>query len=57
MQFEKLPVHKGVHNVHAPFGRTNTQLPLPGPPQAAIRGKSSKKIQLRHVVTTTLGHE
>jgi hypothetical protein len=23
MRVEKPPVHKGVHNVHTPFGRTN----------------------------------
>jgi hypothetical protein len=45
MQAEKPYVHKSVHNVHIPFGRTNTQgRPSPGSPKAVIRGSSSKRI-------------
>jgi hypothetical protein len=47
-----------VHNVHNPFGRTNTQQAnLRGSPKAAIQGTSSKKIHVGHVVTTTPDHE
>jgi hypothetical protein len=58
MQFEKPPVHKDVHNVHTPFGRTNTRgAHAASFAEGSYRGRSSKKIRLGHVVTTTLGHE
>ena len=58
MQVDEPPVHKGVHSVHTPFGRTNTRSAHPAWSQrAAIQGRSSKRIRLRHVVTTTQGHE
>ena len=54
----KRPVHKGVHNVHAPIGRTNTR----GAHSARFAEgshptKMPGKIRLRHVVTTTPDHE
>ena len=58
MQVEKRPVHKGVHNVHTPLaGQTRDERTLPGSQKATIRARSSKRVRLRHVVTTTLGHE
>jgi hypothetical protein len=38
-------------------GQTRDERTLPGSKQAAIRGISSKKIRLGHVVTTTPDHE
>jgi hypothetical protein len=58
MQVEKRPVHKGVHNVHTSLaGQTRDERTLIGSKKAAIRGRFSKTIRLRHVVTTTPGHE
>jgi hypothetical protein len=54
----KPAVHESVHNVHTPFGRTNTRRAHRArPAEAAIRGKSTQMIRLRHVVTTTRDHE
>jgi hypothetical protein len=38
-------------------GQTRDERTLPGSQKAAIRGRSSKRTRLRHVVTTTLVHE
>ena len=58
MQAEMPLVDKSVDNVHTPLaGQTRDERTLPGSQKTAIRGSSSKRIRLRHVVTTTLGHE
>jgi hypothetical protein len=58
MQVEKPAVDK-VWTLSTPplAGQTHDEQTLPGSQKAAIRGRSSKRIRLRHVVTTTLGHE
>jgi hypothetical protein len=38
-------------------GQTHDERTLPALQKAAIRGRSTKKIRLRHVVTTTFDHE
>jgi hypothetical protein len=38
-------------------GQTRDERALSGSEKTAIRGRSSKRIRLRHVVTTTLVHE
>ena len=58
MQAEKPSVHKRVHNVHTPFGRTNTRsVDSVGFAVSSYPRNISMKIQPGHVVTTTLGHE
>jgi hypothetical protein len=58
MQAEEPAVDK-VWTLSTPplVGQTRDERTIPGSQKTAIRGRSSKRIRLRHVVTTTLGHE
>jgi hypothetical protein len=38
-------------------GQTHDERTLPDPQKAAIRGRHTKKLRLRHVVTTTPSNE
>lgn len=58
MQVEKPPVDSvWTMSTHSLAGRSLDERTLPGSPKAAIRGNSSKKIRLGHVVTTAPDHE
>jgi hypothetical protein len=52
------PVHKGVHNVHTSFGRTNRRCAHSAwRAENTYRRKNLEEIRVGHVVTTTTGHE